>query len=80
MFYSKQGKIYIPSPHCNPTTQYNYDRLNQINGIDEYKDAHNFLLSNENYFQVNNEDDEDDDDKKDKKDKHKDDDDEDDDD
>ena len=77
LFYSKQGKIYIPSPDCDPATQYKYDRLNQMNGIDEYKDAHNFLLSNENYFQVNNEDDEDDDDKKDKKDKDKNDDDED---
>ena len=71
LFYSKQGKIYIPSPDCDPATQYKYDRLNQMSGIDEYKDAHNFLLSNENYFQVNNEDDEDDDDKNDKKDKKK---------
>ena len=77
LFYSDKGKIYQSNPDCDPTKQYRYDRLNQMQGIDEYKDAHNFVLSNENYFQVNNEDDEDDDDKKDKKDKDKDDDDED---
>jgi hypothetical protein len=76
MFYSAQGKFYHENLFCEPEEQYKYDRLNQLEGIDEYKDAHNFVLSNENYFQVNNEDDEDDDDKKDKKDKDKNDDDE----
>jgi hypothetical protein len=75
LYYSKKGKIYQPNPNCDPEKQYRYDRLNQLNGIDEYKDAHNFVLSNENYFQVENQDDENDDnDRKDKKDRDKDDD------
>ncbi len=70
MFYSAQGKFYHENLFCDPSEQYKYDRLNQLAGIDEYADAHNFLLSNENYFQVDNEDDDNDnDDKKDKKDK-----------
>ena len=77
LFYSKKGKIYQANPECDATEQYRYDRLNELQGIDEYKDAHNFVLSNENYCQVNNAADEDDDDKKDKKDKDKNDDDED---
>ena len=61
LFYSKKGKIYHGNPDCDPTKQYRYDRLNQMSEIDEYKDKHNFVLSNENYFQVENEDDEKDD-------------------
>ncbi|HKG89184.1 MAG TPA: hypothetical protein VKA95_12735 [Nitrososphaeraceae archaeon] len=72
MFYLNQDppKFYHENLFCDPSEQYKYDRLNQLAGIDEYVDAHNFLLSNENYFQVDNEDDDNDnDDKKDKKDK-----------
>ncbi|HEX7143227.1 MAG TPA: hypothetical protein VF222_12190 [Nitrososphaeraceae archaeon] len=58
LFYSKKGKIYHGNPDCDPSKQYRYDRLNKMSGIDEYKDAHNFILSNKNYFQAKNEDDE----------------------
>ena len=73
MFYLKQDppKFYHENLFCDPAEQYKYDRLNQLEGIDEYKDAHNFVLSNENYFQVNNEDDDGDDDDDDKKKKDK---------
>lgn len=64
LFYSQQNKIYQGNPYCDPDVQYKYDRLNQMVGIDEYKDRHNFVL------EQNFDDDDDDNDKK--KDKKKD--------
>ena len=63
LFYSEQGKIYIGNPECDPDKQYKYDKLNQMNGINEYEDRANFIVGED--F------DDDDDDDKDKKKKDK---------
>jgi hypothetical protein len=71
-FYSKQGKIYIPNPDCDPNTQYKYDKLNQQNGINEYADSANFVVGADFDAEENDEEDDDDEDKKDNKKKKKD--------
>ena len=63
MFYLNQDppKFYHQNLFCDPDEQYKYDRLNQLAGIDEYKDAHNFVLSQD--FDEDDEDKDDNDDK-----------------
>lgn len=67
LFYGKKGKTYQANPTCDPDEQYKYDRLNQLQGIYEYKDRHHFVLGD-----YDDEDDNDKDDDNNKKKKHKD--------
>ncbi|HJT85418.1 MAG TPA: hypothetical protein VJ697_13140 [Nitrososphaeraceae archaeon] len=67
-FYSKQNKIYIANPDCDPDNQYKYDKLNMNNEINEYEDKANFIIGTD-FDEDEEEKDDDDKDKKKKKNK-----------